>query len=153
MFGHHAQIINAGRGINDGMAAWVAKQVTIRLTNLFTSLKECKVLVMGTTFKENVSDIRNSKVADVVYELKEFGIQVEVVDPCASSMEVLEEYGYELMPEPVAPYHAVIVAVSHNEYTKMEEKELQQLLVPNGVLVDLKGIFRNRIKNLNYWSL
>jgi UDP-N-acetyl-D-glucosamine/UDP-N-acetyl-D-galactosamine dehydrogenase len=153
MYGHHAQIINAGRGINDGMAAWVAKQVTIRLSNLFTNLKECRVLVMGTTFKENVSDIRNSKVADVVYELKEFGMKVEVVDPYAEPAEVLEEYGYELQEKPSGSYHAVIIAVGHEQYISLKENELSAMMVPGGILTDLKGVFRNRIKNLNYWSL
>jgi UDP-N-acetyl-D-glucosamine/UDP-N-acetyl-D-galactosamine dehydrogenase len=153
MYGHHAQIINAGRGINDGMAAWVAKQVTIRLSNLFTNLKECRVLVMGTTFKENVSDIRNSKVADVVYELKEFGMKVEVVDPYAEPSEVHEEYGYELQEKPSGAYHAVIIAVGHEQYVSMEEDDLSAMMVPGGILADLKGVFRNRINNLNYWSL
>ncbi|MDF1571697.1 MAG: nucleotide sugar dehydrogenase [Bacteroidales bacterium] len=153
MYGHHAQIINAGRGINDGMAAWVAKQVTIRLSHQFTNLKDCRVLVMGTTFKENVSDIRNSKVADVVYELKEFGMGVEVIDPYADPEEVQEEYGYSLIEQPSGKYHAVIVAVSHAEYAEMDEAALNGLLVQEGLLVDLKGLFRNRINNLNYWSL
>jgi UDP-N-acetyl-D-galactosamine dehydrogenase len=153
MYGHHAQIINAGRGINDGMAAWVAKQVTIKLSNLFTNLKECRILVMGTTFKENVSDIRNSKVADVVYELKEFGMSVEVIDPYADSAEVMEEYGYELLEETTGAYHAIVVAVSHEEYAAMNESDLQSMMVPNGIVVDLKGVFRNRINQLNYWSL
>ncbi len=153
MYGHHAQIINAGRGINDGMAAWVAKQVTIRLSHQFTNLKECRVLVMGTTFKENVSDIRNSKVADVVYELKEFGMGVEVIDPYANPKEVMEEYGYQLIDQPGGKYHAVIVAVNHAEYAGMDEAALGTLLVENGIVVDLKGLFRNKIKQLNYWSL
>ncbi len=153
MYGHHAQIINAGRGINDSMAAYVAKQVTIRLSNLFTNLKECKVLVMGTTFKENVSDIRNSKVADVIFELKEFAIDVDVVDPYASPEEILEEYGFELSPQINGPYHAVIVAVNHDEYAKMTEEDFKKITVENAILADLKGIFRDQIKALNYWSL
>ncbi|MEX0987712.1 MAG: nucleotide sugar dehydrogenase [Bacteroidales bacterium] len=153
MYGHHAQIINAGRAINDGMAAWVAKQVTIKLSNLFTNLKDCRILVMGTTFKENVSDIRNSKVADVIYELKEFGMHVEVVDPYANSAEVLEEYNYELQAGPTGKYHAVIVAVGHQEYEAMDENGFSKIMVPDGILVDLKGIFRNKINRLKYWSL
>jgi UDP-N-acetyl-D-glucosamine/UDP-N-acetyl-D-galactosamine dehydrogenase len=153
MYGHHAQIINAGRGINDSMAAYVAKQVTIKLSNLFTNLKECKVLVMGTTFKENVSDIRNSKVADVIYELKEFGIEVDVVDPYAAPDEILEEYGFELIPKFKGPYHAVIVAVNHDEYVKMGEEDFKAITVKNAILADLKGVFKNQIKDLNYWSL
>ncbi len=153
MYGHHAQIINAGRGINDSMAAYVAKQVTIKLSNLFTNLKECKVLVMGTTFKENVSDIRNSKVADVIYELKEFGIEVDVVDPYASPEEILEEYGFELIPKIKGPYHAVVVAVNHDEYVKMSEEDFKAITIKNAILADIKGIFKNQIKELNYWSL
>jgi len=153
MYGHHAQIINAGRGINDSMAAYVAKQVTIKLSNLFTNLKECKVLVMGTTFKENVSDIRNSKVADVIYELKEFGIEVDVVDPYAAPEEILEEYGFELSPDIKGPYHAVIVAVNHDEYVRMDEEDFKTITVKNAVLADLKGVFKDQIKELNYWSL
>jgi UDP-N-acetyl-D-galactosamine dehydrogenase len=153
MYGHHAQIINAGRGINDSMAAWVAKQVTIRLSHQFTNLKECRILVMGTTFKENVSDIRNSKVADVVYELKDFGMGVEVIDPYANPKEVHEEYGYDLIEQSAGKYHAVIVAVNHTEYAEMDEAALENLLVQDGLVADLKGIFRNRIKKLNYWSL
>lgn len=153
MYGHHAQIINAGRGINDGMAAWVAKQVTIKLSHQFTNLKECRVLVMGTTFKENVSDIRNSKVAELVHELKAFGMVVEVVDPYANGEEVLNEYGYPLENEYTGKYHAVIVAVGHREYSELEEADFNKFTVEHGFLVDLKGIFRNRIKELNYWSL
>ncbi len=153
MFGHHAQIINAGRGINDSMAAYVAKQVTIKLSNLFTNLKECKVLVMGTTFKENVSDIRNSKVADVIFELKEFGIEVDVVDPFASPDEIREEYGFELSPKINGPYQAVVVAVNHDEYVKMTEKDFKTFTVENAILADLKGIYRGKINELNYWSL
>jgi len=153
MYGHHAQIINSGRAINDGMAAWVAKQVTIKLSNLFTNLKECRILVMGTTFKENVSDIRNSKVADVVYELQEFGMTVEVVDAHAEPAEVLEEYGYELKDAPSGKYNAVIVAVNHAQYAAMTEKDFLQMMHPQGVLVDLKGIFRNKISEVHYWSL
>ncbi len=153
MYGHHAQIINAGRAINDGMAAWVAKQVTIRLSNLFTNLKECRILVMGTTFKENVSDIRNSKVADVVYELQEFGMRVEVIDPYAASDEVFEEYGYELKKGPSGKYNAVIVAVGHKEYASFSEADFLAIMHPDGVLVDLKGLYRDKISDLHYWSL
>lgn len=153
MYGHHAQIINAGRGINDNMSAWVAKQITVRLSNLFTNLKECRILIMGTTFKENVSDIRNSKVADLVYDLQEFGMKVEVMDPYADSNEVDQEYGYTLSNVPTGKYHAVIVAVAHDEYVSMTEEDFKKIMVPNAVLVDIKGLFRKKIRELNYWSL
>lgn len=153
MYGHHAQIINAGRGINDGMASWVARQVTKRLSHTFTNLKECRILVMGTTFKENVSDIRNSKVADVVYELKDFGMQVDVIDPYADPEEVEEEYGYSLEKGPSGKYNAVVLAVNHEEYAGLSEEDFKQIMQPDGLFVDIKGIFRNRLNNINYWSL
>ncbi len=152
-FGHHAQIINAGRGINDGMAAWVAHQLTLRLSSTFSNLKDCRVLVMGTTFKENVSDIRNSKVVDVISELQEFGVQVDVIDPYASPQEVKEEYGFELIPKATGPYHGFIVAVNHKEYTVLDEEWFMSQSMPGAVFADLKGVFRGRIKELNYWSL
>ncbi len=152
-FGHHAQIINAGRGINDSMGAWVARQVTLKLSASFPNLKDCRVLVMGATFKENVSDIRNSKVADVVDELKEFGVCVDVVDPYASPDEIKEEYDFELADSISGPYHGIIVAVSHTEYANLDEDYFMSISLPGAVFADLKGIYRDKIKTLNYWSL
>ena len=152
-FGHHAQIINAGRGINDGMAAYVARQVTLKLSSTYPNLKDCRVLVMGATFKENVSDIRNSKVADVIYELKEFGMQVDVVDPYASPEEIHEEYGIELAPAIQGPYHGIVVAVNHKEYLKLDEAYFKSIAHEKAVFADLKGIYRDKIDSLNYWSL
>ena len=152
-FGHHAQIINSGRGINDGMGSYVARQVTLKLSSNFPNLKECKVLVMGATFKENVSDIRNSKVADVINELKEFGVKVDVVDPHASPDEVRQEYGFELAGTIQGPYHEIIVAVNHDEYVQMDEPYFKSITLPGAIFADLKGIFRGRISSLNYWSL
>ncbi len=153
IFGHHAQIINSGRSINDGMAAYVAGKVIYILNQTFANIKDCKVLVMGTTFKENVSDIRNSKVADVIWELKRFGLKVDVVDPHASPEEIKEEYGYELAPEIEGPYHAVIVAVSHREYSDLSEEYLKSITMDGALIADLKGLYRDRLKELNYWSL
>jgi len=152
-FGHHAQIINSGRGINDGMGAYVARQVTLKLSSNFPNLKDCHVLVMGATFKENVSDIRNSKVADVVSELKEFGVMVDVVDPYASPEEIREEYDFELSESIEGPYHGIVVAVSHQEYTQLDESYFQSITHQGAVFADLKGIFRDKISALHYWSL
>lgn len=152
-FGHHAQIINSGRGINNGMAAYVARQVTLKLSSTFPNLKDCRVLVMGATFKENVSDIRNSKVADVIMELKEFGVKVDVVDPHASPEEIREEYHFELSPSIEGPYHGIVVAVNHKEYAKLDEAYFKSISHEGAVFADLKGAFRNRIEKLNYWSL
>jgi UDP-N-acetyl-D-galactosamine dehydrogenase len=108
---------------------------------------------MGATFKENVSDIRNSKVADVVSELKEFGVQVDVVDPYASSKEIKEEYGFELAPGIQGPYHGVIVAVNHKDYLDLDEAYFSSITHETAVFADLKGIYRDKISSLNYWSL
>lgn len=152
-FGHHAQIINAGRGINDGMGAYVARQVTLKLSSNFSNLKECRVLIMGATFKENVSDIRNSKVADVITELKEFGVSVEVVDPFASPEEISNEYDFELSGSINGPYHGIVVAVNHDEYAHLNESYFQSIAHPGAVFADLKGIYRGIINSLDYWSL
>lgn len=152
-FGHHAQIINSGRGINDGMAAYVARQLTLKLSSTYANLKDCRVLVMGATFKENVSDIRNSKVADVVSELKKFGVQVDVVDPYASPEEIREEYGFELAPGIQGPYHGIVVAVNHKEYLGLDDAYFASIAQKNAVFADIKGIYRNKIRSLNYWSL
>jgi len=152
-FGHHAQIINSGRGINDGMGAYVARQVTLKLSSSFPNLKDCRVLVMGATFKENVSDIRNSKVADVISELKEFGVMVDVVDPFASPEEISEEYDFELAPAIDGPYHGIVVAVNHTQYAKLDEAYFESISHEGAVFADLKGIFRGQISKLQYWSL
>ena len=152
-FGHHAQIIYAGRGINDSMGAWVARQVTLKLSSIFSNLKDCRVLVMGATFKENVSDIRNSKVADVIAELKEFGVCVDVVDPYASPEEIKKEYEFELSPSIEGPYHGIVVAVNHKEYANLDEAYFKSITHPGAVFADLKGIYRGEIKSLSYWSL
>jgi UDP-N-acetyl-D-galactosamine dehydrogenase len=152
-FGHHAQIINAGRAINDGMGAYVARQVTLKLSSHFPNLKDCRVLVMGATFKENVSDIRNSKVADVIAELKEFGVSVEVVDPYASPEDIYKEYGFELVDSARGPYHGIVVAVNHREYANLDESYFKSITHPGAIFADLKGIYRGKLKSFIYWSL
>jgi UDP-N-acetyl-D-galactosamine dehydrogenase len=152
-FGHHAQIINAGRAINDGMGAYVARQVTLKLSSNFPNLKDCRVLVMGATFKENVSDIRNSKVADVIAELKEFGVTVDVVDPHASPEEIREEYDFELSDSIQGLYHCIVVAVNHTEYANLDESYFKSVTHPGAIFADLKGIFRGKMESFIYWSL
>jgi UDP-N-acetyl-D-galactosamine dehydrogenase len=107
---------------------------------------------MGATFKENVSDIRNSKVADVVNELKSFGVTVDVVDPNADSEELKHEYGFGLS-EISGQYDAIILAVNHREYTNLTEDYFVGLSAEKGIFVDIKGVFRNKINKLTYWSL
>lgn len=151
--GYHAQVINSGRYVNDSMGFYVAKQTVKKLIALGKDIAKSKVLVMGATFKEDVEDIRNSKVADVVSEFKSYGVNVEVTDPYASSEELMHEYGYELVPSIGKNYDAVVVAVNHKPYTGYDEKYFQNICATDAVIVDLKGILRGKIKTLNYWSL
>jgi len=151
--GYHAQIIDSGRFVNDSMGGYVAKQTVKKVIAAGTNPADARVLVMGATFKENVTDIRNSKVADVINELKSFSCTVDVTDPHADSAEVKHEYGYDLTPEMKGPYDAIIVAVNHSEYANKDEAWFKSMLKPKGVLVDLKGVFRKKIKNITYWSL
>lgn len=151
--GYHSQVINSGRYVNDSMGFYVAKQTVKKLIAMGKDLSKCKVLVMGATFKEDVEDIRNSKVADVINEFKSYGVQVEVIDPKANSEELKHEYGFELTPEAGNDYDAIVVAVNHKEYKQMTESDFQKLARPEALIVDLKGILRGRIKHLKYWSL
>ncbi|MFC2112563.1 nucleotide sugar dehydrogenase [Bacteroidota bacterium] len=152
-FGHHARIINSGRDINDGMGSWIANQGFKKMVSLNKDIQSCRVLVMGMTFKENVSDIRNSKVIDLIHEFESFGISVDVVDPNASPEEVKEEYGVELSNEPSPVYDAIVVAVNHDEYTDLTEKYFLTIAADNALLMDVKGIYRGKINKLIYWSL
>ncbi|MBL0034988.1 MAG: nucleotide sugar dehydrogenase [Flavobacteriales bacterium] len=151
--GYHAQIIDSGRFVNDSMGGYVAKQTVKKVIGAGKNPAEARILVMGATFKENVTDIRNSKVADVVRELKSFSCAVDVADPHADSDEVKHEYGYELVKEMKGPYDAIIVAVNHTEYANKDEAWFKSMLTDKGILVDLKGIYRKKVKGLNYWSL
>jgi UDP-N-acetyl-D-galactosamine dehydrogenase len=109
---------------------------------------------MGATFKENVSDIRNSKVIDVINELKSFQINVEIIDPYADSAEMEHEYGMALTTELRSDYDAIILAVNHSSYLNLDEAYFKSLLKDGkGIFVDVKGIYRNKIQDLTYWSL
>ncbi len=151
--GYHAQIITSGRFVNDSMGGYVAKQTVKKIIAKGQPIQGARALVMGATFKENVSDIRNSKVVDTVRELESFSVKVDVIDPHADADEVREEYGYEIVSEPKPRYDAVIVAVNHEEYMNLPESYFADLLTDKGVFVDLKGIYRGKIKGLEYWSL
>ena len=151
--GYDSQVILAGRTINDGMAGYVAKRILQHVIKNNGNIKEAKVLVMGATFKENVSDIRNSKVADVVKELKSFSLNVEVTDPQASSDELMHEYGFGLVKETGKDYDAVIVTVPHNEYKNLDDTYFSSITKPHAIIADLKGTYRGKINNRVYWSL
>ncbi|TCN62198.1 nucleotide sugar dehydrogenase [Acetobacteroides hydrogenigenes] len=150
---YHPQVINAGRFINDSMGGYIAKKLVKKMISLGKNILGSRVLVMGVTFKEDVADIRNSKVADIINELKDYGIDVDVVDPHADAEEVRHEYGFNLIEKPIGNYDSVIVAVSHKEYYSLDEKFFKSLTHDSAVLVDVKGIYRGKIHSLKYWSL
>jgi UDP-N-acetyl-D-galactosamine dehydrogenase len=151
--GYHAQIITSGRYVNDSMGFYVAKQTVKKLIALGIDINKSRVLVMGATFKEDVEDIRNSKVVDVINEFKSYGVAVDVIDPRASSEELKHEYGFELVAESGTGYDAIVVAVNHKEYKNFTEADFKKLGSDKAIIVDLKGILRGKIKDLNYWSL
>ena len=151
--GYHAKVINSGRYVNDSMGFYVSKQTVKKILKTGKNITGARVLVMGATFKEDVSDVRNSKVSDMVRELQSFRADVDVVDPHASSDELVHEYGFGLVSKPTGLYDAVIVAVNHKEYLGFDEAYFQSLMDSDGLVVDLKGIFRGRFEKLTYWSL
>lgn len=152
--GYHAKVINSGRYVNDSMGFYIGKQTVKKILSQGTNIMDARVLVMGATFKENVSDIRNSKVVDVIRELESFSCNVEVVDAHASSEELMHEYGFGLVVEPIGKYDAIILAVNHEEYVKLDESYFQSFLhTGKGVFVDVKGIMKDKITNIEYWSL
>lgn len=152
--GYHSKVINSGRYVNDSMGFYIGKQTVKRIIAQGKHIQDAKVLVMGATFKEDVSDIRNSKVIDVISELKSFQVHVDIIDPHASSEEMQHEYGVGLIERPSNDYDAVIVAVNHKAYKEMTESDFCELLKDGkGVFVDVKGIFKGKIEHLDYWSL
>ncbi|MEZ5046898.1 MAG: nucleotide sugar dehydrogenase [Chitinophagaceae bacterium] len=149
--GYKSKVILSGRTINDEMASYAAKKTIQTIIKSGFDITQSKILILGTTFKENVTDIRNSKVADLVKELQGYSIQVDVSDPHVDAEELKHEYGYGLS-DINGPYHAIIVAVNHKEFEVLDETYFEGLLVKGGLIVDLKGILRDKIKTLNYWS-
>jgi UDP-N-acetyl-D-glucosamine/UDP-N-acetyl-D-galactosamine dehydrogenase len=150
--GYHARVINSGRYVNDSMGFYIAKNLVKKISAAGKNINGARVLVMGATFKEDVSDIRNSKVADIVKELKSYSVRVDVADPHADSDELKHEYGFGLN-KLGKKYDGVIVAVNHKEYKKLDEKYFKTILAPKGIVVDVKGMYRGKIKNFTYWSL
>ncbi len=152
--GYHARVITSGRYVNDSMGFYIGKQTAKKIIAQGKHIQDSKVLVMGATFKENVSDIRNSKVIDVIKELNSFQIKVDLIDPHASSAEMEHEYGVKLIEKAGNDYDAVILAVNHNEYLNLTEEDFKNLLKDRkGILVDVKGILKDKIQDLEYWSL
>lgn len=154
---YHPQIINAGRFINDSMGGYIGKKVVKKMIRQNKNILGSRVLVMGMTFKENVSDIRNSKVMNIVDELKDYDVLVDVVDPYASSNDVKKEYDIDLknLDDLIScrEYDAVVLAVSHDKYLNLDKKFFLSLMKENYLFVDVKGVYRNMFEDEFYWSL
>jgi UDP-N-acetyl-D-galactosamine dehydrogenase len=154
MIGYHPQVILAGRRINDGMGKFVAEQTVKRMIDCGSPIKGAKVSILGLTFKENCSDLRNSRVIDVINELSSYGIEVQVHDPIADSDEAMQEYGVRLISwESLVKADALIMAVAHKHYLETPLSELLNKVKPKGVFVDVKSQFDPRLLLANEISL
>lgn len=152
--GYNPYVILSGRYINDAMSSHVAKKTLQQLIQTGKDLSKARVLVMGVTFKENVEDIRNSKVADLIRELKSYGLTVECVDPFADAKEFEHEYNLTLDDKTSGKYDAVVLAVSHTEYIGKGTELITSLLDKQGIFIDIKGIYRKNNSSFpRYWSL
>ncbi len=150
--GYNSKVILAGRQINDNMAHYLAKKIVQHIIKTVSNVREAKVLVMGATFKENVSDIRNSKVADVIKELQSYFLNVDVHDPYADAQELQHEYGLSLTENPGTDYDAVIVTVCHEPYAALDDAYFQGITKPDAIIADLKGTYRGKLTSRHYWS-
>lgn len=155
--GYHPQVILSGRKINDDMGKYIAHETVKKMIHAGYQVLGKTVTILGVTFKEDCPDIRNSKVFDVISELEGYGLKVQVYDPEASPGEVFDRYGVTLCKfEDLKPSAAVVVAVAHQEFKKTGIEEYRKIMEENAVLVDLKGVFRERREEFNpdyYWAL
>ncbi|MEM1218292.1 MAG: nucleotide sugar dehydrogenase [Bacteroidota bacterium] len=151
--GYDPQVILSGRRINDGMPAFIAKRLVQMLIQRGKGPGNSKVLVMGVTFKENVSDIRNSKVVDLVRELMDYSINVHLTDTYASPNEVAHEYKLTLVDKVSNDYDAVIVAVNHTEYRALKHDYFSSIMGSDPILMDLKAIYDDPKNGITYWRL
>ncbi|EIY4754476.1 Vi polysaccharide biosynthesis UDP-N-acetylglucosamine C-6 dehydrogenase TviB [Vibrio cholerae] len=139
--GYHPEMILAGRRLNDGMGQYVVSQLVKKMLKKRIHVEGANVLVMGLTFKENCPDLRNTKVVDIVTELKEYNINVDIMDPWCSNAEAQHEYGLSLCELPKKNhYDAIIISVAHNEFREMGAEEIRALGKAECVLYDLKYI-------------
>jgi UDP-N-acetyl-D-galactosamine dehydrogenase len=140
--GYHPQVILAGRRINDGMGKYVAEQTVKRMIAAGSAVKGAKVNVLGATFKENIADLRNSKVFDIVAELASYGADVAVHDPVADPVEALDEFNIRLRTwAELEPADALIVAVAHKPFLSLGVPEFGEKLAPGGCFIDVKARF------------
>jgi UDP-N-acetyl-D-galactosamine dehydrogenase len=151
--GYDPEVILSGRRINDRMPAFIAKKLVQLLIAKGKNPSECKVLINGITFKENVSDIRNSKVAELYDELRGYSVMVDVSDPHADKEEVLHEYNIRIIDNPDRDYDAVIVAVAHDQFKVLNPQHFSTMMKKDPVLIDLKGLYKRPDNGITYWRL
>lgn len=139
--GHNPEIILAGRRLNDSMGEYIASQLVKAMLRSSKKIEDARVLILGLTFKENTPDIRNTRVVDIIAELEDYGIEVDTFDPWANTTEVKHEYGIDLISEPTPnTYDAVVIAVAHDQFTKMDPNQVRDLGKSNSVVYDLKYV-------------
>lgn len=156
LIGYHSQVILAGRKVNDEMGQYVAQKLVKMMVHAGKSVKGAKVGVLGLTFKENVPDLRNSRVPDILKELKEFGIEALIHDPGANPEEAMHEYGVTLSSlEKFSGLDALVIAVNHEEYLTMPIEQLTGMVSKPGVIIDVKSAFAPDAfgEGITYWSL
>jgi UDP-N-acetyl-D-galactosamine dehydrogenase len=157
MLGYHPQVILAGRRINDSMGKYIAEQTVKQMIAAGSPVKGARVNILGMTFKEDCADLRNSKVIDIVRELKDFNVDVFLSDPHAAPAEALDEYGVELLPFDALPQaDAMIAAVSHRAFKSMSALQLASKVARGGAFIDVKAAFdANALRSagLTVWRL
>lgn len=151
--GYESKVIAAGRFVNDDMPLYVSNKILTHIKENNESAVNAKVLVLGATFKENVSDIRNSKVMDLVKDLLSNQLKVDFADINAEAAAVKKMYDLDMSNQISKDYDAVVLAVAHKEYKNFTEEYLLSISKPNALFADLKGIYRGKISKLVYWSL
>lgn len=143
-------VTSSGCAVNDGMAAYVVRSL---LSAMRRDRHGARALLMGVTYKENIDDIRNSRVADMVGLLEREGISVDVTDPCAGPDKVYDMYGIRLVPALQPPYDLIIVAVAHDAYRGFDDAYFRSISRGPALLGDIRGLYKGRIESLGYWSL
>lgn len=150
--GFNSRVILSGRYINDNMGNYLSKKILQHVIGNCDNVKKSKILIMGVTFKEDVSDIRNSKVADVVATLKSYHLNIFVHDPYADKEELEAEHGIHLINNPDNDYDAVIISVAHSTYMEFDDAYFESITKKHALIADLKGIYRGKICSRKYWS-
>jgi len=156
--GYHPDVILSGRRINDQMGKYIAEQTVKHLIRACKAVKKSKVLILGITFKENIKDIRNTRVVDIYYELKDYGVESYIYDPLALKDEVKNEYNIDLISDLkcFSPYDAIILAVKHKEFLKYRISFLRAVTGKNPVLIDVKSVYNKKETEkagFLYWRL